>query len=280
MSGDVLSNMTEIENPELRAYTLHRRFDRIGRLIGDAAMEKLYRSHVMILGVGGVGSFATESIARSGVGRITIVDFDDVCITNSNRQLHAMTGQIGNKKVAVMAERLKRINPQATITAVEKFYNAENSEEILAHQPNIILDCIDNLSAKCHLLATCVARGIPIITAGGASAKEDPLQIKFVDLSETCIDPFLLQVRRILRQKHGFPSEGKMGIPTVFSTEHHTAPLDLAYDNGQGFKCVCPQGQNDFHSCDNRNMIYGSASYVTGAFGLVMASRAIQMLKS
>jgi len=141
------------------------------------------------------------------------------------------------------------------------------------------LDCVDNLTAKCHLLANCKQNNISVICAGGASAKEDPLQVEFVDLADTHTDPFLLQVRRILRQKHNFPREGKMEIPTVFSAEPPKEPFELNYDKGRGFQCVCPQGQNDLHSCEHRNIIYGTASYVTGAFGLVMASRAIDLLK-
>jgi tRNA threonylcarbamoyladenosine dehydratase len=277
---EALSNQTEIQSPELRNYTLHRRFDRFARLVGDLAMKKMFDSHVMIMGVGGVGSFVAESLARSGIGKITLVDFDDICITNSNRQLHALTGVVGKKKAVIMAERLQKINPQAEIIAIEQFYNETNSEEILARNPDLVIDCIDNLTAKCHLLATCHGKHIPVMCSGGASAKEDPLQVKFADLADTHTDPFLLQVRRILRQKYAFPSEGAFNIPTVFSTEAPTTPFELKYDKGLGFKCVCPQGQNNFHSCENRNIIYGTASYVTGAFGLVLASRAVSFLKS
>ena len=276
---EAYSNQQRIENPEIRSYTMHRRFDRFGRLVGDAVMEKLAKSHAMIIGVGGVGSFAAEALARSAVGTITLVDFDEVCVTNTNRQLHALVGQVGKKKATIMAERLQKINPQAKIHSIEKFYNAFSSEEILGSKPDLVLDCADNITAKCHLLATCVEKKIPVICAGGASAKQDPLRIKFTDLGKTHTDPFLVRVRKILRQQYNFPADGAMNIPTVFSDEAPQEPFELKYDNGEGFKCVCPQGQNDFHSCDDRNMIYGTASYVTGAFGLVMASRAIAMLK-
>ena len=275
-----LANQSEIHSPELRDYTLHRRFDRFARLVGEVSMEKLWNSHVMILGLGGVGSFVLESLVRSGVGKLSLVDFDDICITNTNRQLHAMTGQVGKKKVAVMAERATRINPQAKIIPYEIFYGKETSEELLRQKPDLILDCIDNLSAKCHLLATCKKENIPVICAGGASAKEDPLKVKFTDLADTHTDPFLCEVRRILRQKYDFPSEGNLGIPTVFSDEHPKLPKELHYDKGKGFMCVCPQGSNSLHSCEKRNMIYGTSSYVTGTFGLVMASKAVDFLKN
>lgn len=263
---------------EDKDYILHRRFDRMARLVGESQMETLFKSHVMIIGIGGVGSFVAESIARSGIGKITLVDFDDICITNSNRQLHALVGQVGKKKSAVMAERLRLINPQADVQSIEVFYNAASFEEVLSHQPDLIIECIDNLTAKSHLIATCKERNIPIFVAGGASAKEDPLQIKVADLAQTNTDPFLLQVRRILRQKYNFPAEGDFGILSVFSTEPVIQPADLHYDKGKGFKCVCPQGEQRLHSCEERSMIYGTASYVTGAFGLVLASRAVRFL--
>ncbi len=258
------------------SYSLHRRFDRMGRLVGDDAMEKLANAHVMVIGVGGVGSFAAESLARSGVGRITLVDFDDICVTNANRQLHCLQGLIGKKKATIMAERLQKINPDAEIVSLEKFYNLANAEEILAHKPDIILDCIDNMTAKCHLIATCVQRDIPLIVAGGASAKMDPLAVKVVPIYETHTDPFLQHVRKVLRTKYDLPET--LDVPTVFSTEAPTQPKELKYDKGEGFKCVCPKGQNDLHSCDNRNVIWGTSSFVTGSFGLVMASLTVKKL--
>ena len=106
-------------------YTLHRRFDRIGRLIGDAKMEKLFKAHVMVIGLGGVGSWAAESLARSGIGRLTLVDFDDICITNANRQLHTLSGLVGKKKAVVLAERMQKINPNAEVEGLTQFYNFE-----------------------------------------------------------------------------------------------------------------------------------------------------------
>lgn len=258
-------------------YTMHRRFDRMGRLVGDTAMEKLFRTHVMIIGLGGVGSWAAESIARSGVGKITVIDFDEVCITNANRQIHALQGLVGKKKANVMSERLKKINPQANIQEKAIFYNEENAEQIFAEKPDYIIDCIDNLSAKCHLIAECRKRGIPVITSAGASARLDPLAIEICDLANTHTDPLAHQVRKILRQRYGFPVKD-FGIPCVFSTEVPMMPVELNYDLGQGFKCVCPQGQNNLHSCDKRNRIYGTASFVTGSFGLAMASWVVKQI--
>lgn len=253
-------------------YILHRRFDRLGRLVGDPGMEKLFRSRVMIIGLGGVGSWAAESLARSGAGSLVLVDFDEICITNSNRQLHALQGLVGQKKAQVMAERIKKINPQCEVIPLVKFYNEENSAEVLAQKPDYIVDAIDNLTAKAHLLATAKAQGLKIITSGGSAAKLDPLQIKFEDLARTKVDPMAAQLRKILRTKYDFSGEGPFGIPCIYSEETPRNPIELHYDGGQGFKCVCPQGQNDLHSCERRSVIYGNASFVTGAFGLAMAS--------
>lgn len=259
-------------------YTLHRRFDRIGRLIGDAKMETLFRSHVMVIGLGGVGSWAAESLARSGVGRLSLVDFDDICITNTNRQLHTMSGLIGKKKATVLAERLQKINPNATVNGIVRFYNFESSDELLGRKPDFIIDAIDNLTAKCHLLDRCRKLGLKVISVGGSGGRLDPLQMKMADLAETHSDPMLQQVRKILRTKYDFPSEGAFGIPTIFSDEAPTLPVDLKYDKGLGFKCVCPQGANDLHSCEKRNLIYGTASFVTGAMGLACAGFVVREL--
>ncbi|MFT5432256.1 MAG: tRNA A37 threonylcarbamoyladenosine dehydratase [Myxococcota bacterium] len=261
-------------------YRLHRRFDRMGRLVGDTGMQRLYGAHVMVIGVGGVGSFAAEALVRSGVGHVTLVDFDLICITNANRQLHTLRGTVGKPKVDVMAERLRLVNPKATIDAKRIFYNAESSAELLDCKPAYVIDAIDNITAKCHLLAECKRRDQRVLCATGAAARLDPTMIRVGDLSETRIDPLAREVRRILRQKHGFPgqAEGLFGMQAVYSVEEPTGPSELAYDNGEGFRCVCPQGQNGMHECDRRNRIDGTAGFVTGAFGLACASAVVRGL--
>jgi tRNA threonylcarbamoyladenosine dehydratase len=260
-------------------YMLHRRFDRMGRLVGDEKMKKLFESHVMVIGLGGVGSWAAESIARSGVGRMTLIDFDEICITNANRQLHALQGLVGKKKSEVMAERLRKINPQAQIESLPLFYNAETSEQILSLKPDYIVDAIDNLTAKTHLLNVCHRQNLRVITSGGASAKMDPTRIKITDLAKTEVDPMAHTVRKILRQEYHFPRTKHFGIPCVYSDEIPMEPVELKYDLGQGFKCVCPQGsKNNLHGCVERSVIYGTSSFVTGSFGLTMASWVIQQI--
>ena len=260
------------------AYRLHRRFDRMGRMFGDAAMERLFSAHVLVVGLGGVGSFAAESLSRSGIGRLTLLDFDRVCVTNSNRQLQAMRGTIGKYKAQVLAERLRLINPQAQIDPLCRFYDAGTAASILALSPDYIVDAIDNITAKCHLLATARRLGLPIVSATGASGRLDPTLIRVADLADTRIDPLAQEVRHILRRKYDFPSDGPFGIPAVFSLEHPQHPQELHYDGGEGFACVCPGGKNDHHSCEERRLIYGTASFVTGAFGLTCASVVVRAL--
>lgn len=261
-------------NPQIPEtnYVLHRRFDRMGRLVGDSNMEKLFSAHVMIVGLGGVGSWAAESIARSGVGRITLIDYDDVCITNANRQLHALTGLVGKKKSQIMAERLQKINPQAQVKGINEFYNAQNSETLLNENPDYIIDAIDNITAKCHLIATAKARNIKVIMSGGSGAKMDPTRIKISDLAQTEIDPLSATIRKILRQNYDFPREKYFGVPCVWSDEIPRDPVPLKYDKGEGFKCVCPQNDFNLNTCDNKNVIHGTASFITGTFGLHLAS--------
>ena len=140
------------------SYRLHRRFDRMGRLVGDGGMKTLFSSHVMVIGLGGVGSHAAEALVRSGVGKVTLVDFDKVCITNTNRQLQAMKGKVGKYKSSVLSERLQQINPQAEVVDCIEFYNADSSERLLGMNPDYVIDAIDNVTAKCHLLSSCRAR--------------------------------------------------------------------------------------------------------------------------
>jgi len=274
------SSVLPMTEAELSNYKLHRRFDRMGRLIGDSKMQKLMNSHVMILGLGGVGSWSAESILRSGVGEVTLVDFDEICITNFNRQLHALNGLVGQPKAKVMGERMNKINPQAKVHVFEKFYNKNHCEEIFARRPDYVIDAIDNVTAKCHLLDYCRAQNIPIVTSTGSGGRMDPTRVKVVDLARTEKDPLARSVRRILREQYAFPQDkkGDFGIQAVYSDEEATAPQELTYDQGKGFRCVCPQGENPYFNCDSRNLIMGNSSFVTGAFGLACASVAVRGL--
>src|SRR6476646_8821706 len=221
----------------------HRRFDRAARLLGDAGIERLSRATVTVFGLGGVGSFAAEALVRSGVGRLIVVDYDRICVTNVNRQLHAMKGSLGKNKADVMADRLRAINPDAVVEARGEFYSAETSARLLVPEPDVVIDAIDNVAAKLHLIATCVRDRLRIVSAMGAAARLDPTAVRVADLSETRIDPFARELRRLLRKKHGLDCTRRIGVWAVFSEEPPLAPHALAYDDG-AFRCVCPGGHN------------------------------------
>ena len=268
--------------PTDRAQTLrtHRRFDRAARLLGEPGLHALMRARVLVIGMGGVGSFAAEALARSAVGELSLIDFDDVCVTNANRQLHALRGNIGKKKVEVMAERLRRVNPSSTVTAVPEFYEAQTSGALLAGKVDFVVDAIDNLTAKAHLVATCLSRQIPIVSCMGAAARLDPTQVRVADLADTQRDPMARAFRKILRREHQLdiqPGEA-IGVPAVYSQETPRAPAALSYDQGGGFVCVCPGKDNGKHTCDHRSRIDGSASFVTGTFGLAAAGVVVRTI--
>ncbi len=269
------------EQPQVSArYRTHRRFDRAARLFTEPGLHRLMEARVLVVGVGGVGSFAAESLSRSAVGELVLIDFDDVCVTNANRQLHALRGNIGKSKVEVMAERLRLVNPAARVTAVPRFYEASASEDLLDGRVDFVVDAIDNLTAKAHLVATCLRRGIPLVSSMGAAARMDPTLIRVADLANTQRDPFAKALRKILRKEHGLemlPGQ-PVGVPAVFSTETPREPAPVSYDEGQGFVCVCPNKNNGMHTCDKRARIDGSASFVTGAFGLAAASVVVRTL--
>lgn len=270
----------DVDAPDDAPVKVHRRFDRLARLVGDRGVDRLAKAHVMVIGCGGVGSWAAESLARSGVGRITLVDFDLVCITNTNRQLHAMKGTVGKQKVDVMAERLRLVHPSGRIDAIARFYEADTRDELLAHEPTWIIDAIDNVTAKLDLLATCVRRGIPVITAMGAAGRLDPTRVQVDDLAFTVRDGLAKDVRKWLQRKHGVEprEDGSFGIPAVFSDEAMLPPAEVHADAESGFACVCPHGENEHHSCERRARIDGTASFVTGAFGLAAASHVVRAI--
>lgn len=265
---------------ESSGFKTHRRFDRAARLFGEPGMERLAGAHVVVFGLGGVGSFAAEGLARSGLGHLTLVDFDSVCATNVNRQLHALKGTIGKSKAELMAERCRLINPDAQVEAVTAFYSEESSATLLPAdvRPDFVVDCIDNVKAKLYLLATCVERGLPVISSMGASGRLDPTQVRFGELCETYNDPFAKDIRKLLRVKYGVDTTQPCGVRVVFSPERRLNPEPLSYDHGTGFLCVCPSKENDFHTCDHRTRIDGTAGFVTSVFGMVAASGVVRSL--
>ncbi len=273
--------LQSIETPVAQAkpYRLHRRFDRTGRLIGDVGMRRLADARVAVFGLGGVGSYAVEGLVRSGVGHLTLVDFDVVCVTNSNRQLHATASTVGKPKAELMAERCRAINPEVKVTPVVDFYREENSAQLLAGEFDYVVDAIDNIKAKLHLLYECVSRHIPVVSSMGAAGRLDPTYIRVEDLCETHMDPFAKDVRKLLKRKYAIDTNKPTGITAVFSIEPRREPFDLKYDEAHGgFMCVCPHGENDFHSCEHRNQIDGSVAFVTSIFGMQIAGVVVRRI--
>lgn len=258
------------ESAETTAFL--QRFSGIARLYGHKALDTFSRSHVAVVGIGGVGSWAAESLARSGIGRLTLIDLDDICISNTNRQIHTLSGTVGQTKVEVMQARLQLINPDCQVEAKLSFLTAANIEAML-EGVDYVVDAIDTMKHKCDLLAYCQRRKIRIITAGAAGGLTDPTQIRCMDLSRTYHDALLAKVRRNLRQHYGFPTNPKrrFSIEAVFSEEQPMFPAN----DGE----VCSTRPTDSASlrldCSGG---YGAATHVTGTFGFVTASRVLRRL--
>jgi tRNA A37 threonylcarbamoyladenosine dehydratase len=262
-----------------RSFRLSRRFDRTGRLLGDVGMERLASARVVVFGLGGVGSYAVEGLARSGVGHLTLVDFDEVCVTNLNRQLHATVRTVGKPKAELMAQRCREVNPEASVVAVQDFYRAECAEALLGPGWDYVVDAIDNMKAKLHLLHRAVSLGVPVVSSMGAAGRLDPTAIRVEDLCETHMDPFAKDVRKLLKRKYGVDTERPTGITAVYSIEATRTPVPLTYDaKPDGFLCVCPSRENDFHTCDHRTVVNGSAVFVTSVFGMAMAGVVVRRI--
>jgi tRNA A37 threonylcarbamoyladenosine dehydratase len=248
------------------------RFGGIKRLFGVDGQERLVRAHVCVIGIGGVGSWAVEALARTGVGALTLVDLDEVCISNVNRQLHAVTGTFGKTKVEVMAERAQLINPDCKINALHSLYTAKTSEEILATPFDAVLDAIDQTAMKALLIARCRERQMTVVTTGGAGGRREPTALRVADLALTTHDGLLSATRKILRDEYGFPREPKMkfGVPCVFSPEPQVFPA------ADGSVCA-ERGEGSSLRLDCRSG-YGTATFVTGAFGFAAAAEVVKVL--
>jgi tRNA A37 threonylcarbamoyladenosine dehydratase len=188
-----------------------------------------------------------------------------------------MKGTLGKSKVEVMAERLRLINPDATIEPRGEFYGPETSARLLVPEPDVVIDAIDNVAAKMHLIATCVRDKLRIVSAMGAAARLDPTQVRVADLSETKIDPFARDLRKNLRRKHGLDCNQRTGVWAVFSEEPPLPPRSLDYDDG-AFRCVCPGGHNGVNDCEHKHRVEGSIAFVPSVFGMTMASVAVKLL--
>jgi len=249
------------------------RFGGIERLYGRRAMTAFHHAHIAIVGLGGVGSWAAEALARSGIGTITLIDMDDICVSNTNRQLHALEGQYGRTKTDAMAERLQAINPQADIRVHFGFLTVKNTEQLITPDMTGVVDAIDSVKAKAALLAHCQRRKIPVVCAGGAGGQMDPSQIQVADLSKTTQDPLLAKVRNMLRREYGFSRNPKrrFGIEAIYSLEQLTYPAadgEVCHqkpDNSGPVRLDCASG-------------FGAASPVTASFGFFAASRLLNRI--
>lgn len=250
------------------------RFGGIARLYGTAALEKFSGAHVAVIGIGGVGSWAVESLARSGIGKITMVDLDEVCVTNINRQLHAMDGEIGKQKTDAMAERIKLINPECEVVCEQTFYNEKTSDRLLSNHFDFVIDAIDLMMQKALLLAECKKRNIPVVCCGGAGGKMDPSRIRVADLSKVTRDALIHKVRTRLRCHFGFPKAVNLKAPK-FNIEA------IFYDEPAVFPDAAESGTEE---SDNTNMRlncasgFGSVTHMTATLGLFAAQRALNQL--
>jgi tRNA A37 threonylcarbamoyladenosine dehydratase len=256
---------------------LDNAFTGFRQLVGEEGFARVSRASVCVVGLGGVGSWAVEALARSGVGGITLVDLDEVCITNINRQSHALTSTVGRSKAEVLAERISLINPTCRVKAVRQFFSNTTADQILAPGFSLVLDTIDSAENKTILLAECVKRAIKVITVGSAGNRLTPELMRVADLAKTIHDPLLQIVRRKLRQEYDFPRSERtlFDIPCVYAPQqvgsrHYVPP---ACEASQEYSEARSKGK----SC---NAGLGSAVYVTGAIGFMAAAQVVEYLKT
>jgi tRNA A37 threonylcarbamoyladenosine dehydratase len=250
-----------------------RRFGGVARLYGAVALEYFKQANVCIVGVGGVGSWVVEALARSAIGHLSMIDLDNVAESNVNRQLQATSETLGKAKVTALAERIYQINPFCQVTEVEDFVTPENLDQMIgAHNFDYVIDAIDSVKAKTALIAYCRQRGIPLITIGAAGGQTDPCKIEIRDLSRTEQEPLLALVRKRLRQNFGFPrgSKSKFGIDAVFSMEALAMPETAE---------VCEVDDSASAGVTGLNCAgFGSSIVVTASFGLAAAAQVLRNL--
>lgn len=260
------------------------RFGGIARLYGTQGASTLQQSHFCIIGIGGVGSWAAEAAARNGIGKITLIDLDDICTTNINRQIHALSDTVGESKVDVMAERINQINPECVVEVVEDFVTVDNLSALLSESFDYVIDAIDSVDIKSRIIAFCKRNKLPIITIGGAGGQVDPSKIAITDLSKTYQDPLLAKVKNQLRREFNFPradlakaSKRKFSIEAVFSTEQLRYPAD----NEQGEVCLAKPDTSSGEQGATRldcHTGFGATTHVTASFAFFAIGRAIDKL--
>jgi tRNA threonylcarbamoyladenosine dehydratase len=252
------------------------RFEGIARLYGVECLQRLREAHVCVIGIGGVGSWTAEAIARSGLGQLTLVDLDEVCVSNINRQIHALSETVGRPKVEVMAERVRAINPDCQVHTITEFFTESTAEGVLSAKFDYIVDAIDSIRNKCLLIALSRDRNIPIVTCGGAGGRRDAAAVRVADLAFTSHDRLLQKVRERLRRDYGFPrGDKKFGVDCVYSTE----PPVFPQMDGSVCETRPPpemgEGEARRLNCD---WGLGSATFVTGAFGFAAAGHVVRRI--
>ena len=255
---------------EIDSADYERRFSGVRRLYGQEGLAKLQRASVCVIGIGGVGSWAVEALARSAVGHITLIDLDNIAESNVNRQLQAIDGAFGMAKVTAMAQRIKAINPSCVVKEIEDFVTPENVAQMLNDGFDMVLDAIDDAKAKVVIVAYCKESNIPLVTVGGAGGRLDPTKIKQGDLSQVVGDRLLAKVRNQLRREHGFPkaptshkkSAVKFGITALYSDEQVLQPSS---DIEAG--CEVDAAVTGLNCAG-----YGSSVCVTAPFGMAASS--------
>jgi len=254
------------------------RFAATGRLYGQQLIHKLQQLHIVVVGIGGVGSWAAEALARNGVGQITLIDHDTISLSNINRQIHSLDNTIGHSKVEVMKERILLINPNCQVFIIKEMLSEDNCQLLLslenAQSVDYVIDAIDSVKQKAGLLAYCKRHKIPIISTGGAGGLSDPTQITIADLSKTYNDPLAAKVRYLLRSQYGFSRnpKSKFAIDCVFSTEQAVYPqadgtVSYSKPTVKGLRLDCNYG-------------YGSSACVTASFGMIAVARVLEKIKN
>lgn len=254
---------------------LSERFSGIDRLYGAGSVARFSAARVAVVGVGGVGTWAAEALARTGIGHLTLIDADDICLSNTNRQLPALDGQYGQLKVDAMATRLQAINPQLQLTPVARFLTRDNLEAMLAQDFDVVLDACDSFRTKVETIVFCRRRKIPLVVVGSAGGRTDPTQVRVRDLSRTEHDAMLALIRRKLRSEFNFPSSAKryFGVPAVYSLEN------VRYPQPDGSVCgLRPKLGADAALKLDCGTGLGAATHVTGAFAFAAVARIIELL--
>lgn len=253
------------------------RFAGIDRLYGQGTVDGFSRARVAVVGMGGVGSWVVEALARTGIGHLTLIDADDICVSNTNRQLPALAGQYGRNKAKAMAERCLAINPAIEVDAVEAFLSASNLEALLDRQFDLVIDACDSFRVKVEAIVWCRRRKLPVITVGAAGGRTDPTQVRVRDLSRTEHDAMLALIRKKLRAEFNFPKNPQryFGVSAIYSLEN------VQYPQADGTVCgIRPQLGADAALKLDCGAGLGAATHITGAFAFAAVGKALEILRN